>query len=70
MRKKLFIMKIRIVNTGLLQRYKNVKIRTAQREMRKIKDYFDKQPHHFVTNREVAEYYGVSIDDIEGLLNE
>ncbi len=68
--KKLFIMRIRLINTELLQRYKGVKKRTAQREMRKIKDYFDKLPHHCVTNKEVAEYYGISVEDFEAILKE
>ena len=52
---------LRIICTKDLTIWKGVQLRAAQREMRKIMDYFDKLPHQYITNQEAAEYYGIPI---------
>ncbi|HET8838540.1 MAG TPA: hypothetical protein VFM82_06035 [Flavobacteriaceae bacterium] len=50
---------LRIIRTKDLALWKGVQIRAAQREMERIRDYFDKASHQYVTNEEAAEYYGI-----------
>ena len=54
-------MKLRIISTRDLCLWKGVQIRAAQREMKLIRDYFDKAAHHYLTNEEAAEYYDIPV---------
>lgn len=50
---------MKIISTADISRFRTVKLRTAQKEMQKIKDYFEKEKHQLICSHEVAEYYGV-----------
>ncbi len=62
-------MKIRVIKSHDLQIFRNVCLRTAQSDMKKIKFYFDKEDYHLVTNVEAAEYFGVSLEDFEAIIH-
>lgn len=56
---------LRIIGTKDISLWKGVQLRSAQREMNRIRDYFDKASHQYITNEEVAEYYGIPVELFE-----
>ncbi|QSS98016.1 hypothetical protein [Psychroflexus sp. ALD_RP9] len=60
---------MQIILSKDLAKFKGVKIRSAQKEMNLIKDFYDKAPHQLVTSLEVAEYYDVPEDFLIQIIN-
>jgi hypothetical protein len=60
---------MRVIKTKDLMIMRGVNLRTAKKDMQKIKDYFDKQEHQLITNYEAAEYYGLDDNDFESIIN-
>ncbi len=52
-----------------IAKFKQVQLRTAQKEMNRIKDFYDKAPHQLITSLEVAAYYGVPEDFFVEIIN-
>lgn len=49
--------------TGRSERY-------GRKLLNEIREYFDKQPHQFITSEEFAEYSGISIEIIKDYLKQ
>ena len=56
---------LRIISTKDLQKWKKVQLRAAQIEMNRIRDYYDKASHQYLTNKEAADYYGIPLELFE-----
>lgn len=54
-------MELLIIKTEDIMRFKKVQRRAAQKEIKRIKDYFEKADFQLLTNIEVAEYYDIPV---------
>tara|TARA_R100000322_G_scaffold165889_1_gene131665 strand:- start:737 stop:979 length:243 start_codon:yes stop_codon:yes gene_type:complete len=61
--------KLRLITTHDLCLYKHVKLRAAQKEMVRIKDFHNKLKHQQVTNLDAADYYGIPLSLFESSLD-
>lgn len=50
-----------MVLTGRSERY-------GRELIRKIKDYLDKEKHQFVTTHELADYLGLDVEEVQGII--
>jgi hypothetical protein len=48
--------------------FRKCSISTAYTDIKRIKTFLGKQQHQVITNKEVADYYGVTLEDFESIL--